>query len=236
MLTIFKREFKSYFSSPFGYAFIAILWILFGLFFTLLYAGGSSQTNSIFNNYYVNISLMVAFIPVLTMRLMSEDKRLKTDQLLRTAPIKSVDIVLGKFLAAFAIFAIGISITLVYQIFLACFVSVDWMVYLGCLVGVLLFGAALIAIGLFMSSLTESMVVAFVCSAAVSLVLVMLDFLTYLINGGLISKIISWISFSGRYSAFASGIFDYSNAVFFLSFAAVFLFLAVRVTETKKWA
>ena len=162
MAAIFKREFKSYFTSPFGYAILAAFLFLFGIMFAILYAGGSAETTGIFNNIFVIIGVMVALIPVMTMRLMSEDKRLKTDQALLTAPVSVTGIVLGKFFAAFLVFAIGISITLVFQIIVACYVSVDWMVYLGCVIGILLFGAALIAIDLFISSLTESQVVAFV--------------------------------------------------------------------------
>lgn len=236
MAAIFKREFKSYFTSPFGYAILAAFLFLFGIMFAILYAGGSAETTGIFNNIFVIIGVMVALIPVMTMRLMSEDKRLKTDQALLTAPVSVTGIVLGKFFAAFLVFAIGISITLVFQIIVACYVSVDWMVYLGCVIGILLFGAALIAIDLFISSLTESQVVAFVCSFAVSLALLMLDFASYLISNSFVSKLIGWISFSGRYNAFTSGVFDYSNAVFFLSITAVFLFFSVRTLESKRWA
>lgn len=236
MTAIFKREFKSYFTTPIGYAILVASLLVFGIMFSSLYAAGSAEITGIFNNMFTIIAFMVVIIPILTMRLLSEEKRLKTDQALLTAPVGVGAIILGKFFAAFLMFAVSISITLVFQIIVACYVSADWMVYLNCLIGMLLFGGALIAVGLFISSLTESPMVAVICSFAVSLALLMLDFAGYLINNSFFTKLIGWISFSGRYNAFTSGVFDYSNAVFFLSITAVFLFFAVRVLESKRWA
>ncbi|MCI8360893.1 MAG: ABC transporter permease [Clostridiales bacterium] len=236
MTAIFKREFKSYFTSPIGYAILVASLLVFGIMFSSMYAAGSAEIAGIFSNIFTVIAFMVVIIPILTMRLLSEEKRLKTDQALLTAPVGVSAIVLGKFFAAFLMFAVSVSITLIFQIIVSCYVSADWMVYLNCLIGMLLFGGALIAIGLFISSLTESPMVAVICSFAVSLALLMLDFAGYLINNSLVTKLIGWISFSGRYNAFTSGVFDYSNAVFFLSVTAVFLFFAVRVLESKRWA
>ncbi len=245
MSAIFRREFRSYFTSPFGYAILAACFFIFGLLFTVLLASGNQTLSTgagspdislIFSDIIIVIVIMIAITPVLTMRLLSEEKRQKTDQVLLTSTIRLSSIVLGKFFAAFCVYAIGISITLVYQIILACYGTVDWMVYLDCVLGALLLGGALIAIGEFISSLTGSSVISFVCSMAISLVLLVIDLVTAFINNSILSTIVSWISFYSRYVAFTGGILDYSNAVFFLSFMAVFLFLTVRVLEAKRWA
>lgn len=236
MSAIFKREFKAYFTSPVGYVILAAFFFSFGLLFWVYFANGLADISYVFQNQLLEIVVMVVLIPVLTMRLLSEDKRLKTDQALLTAPVKLSGIVLGKFFAAFAVYALGIAITLIFQILFSLQVTTDWAVYLGCVIGILLFGAALIAIDIFMSSLTESQVVAFVCSFAVAIALVLLEMASSLINVSFINTIVNWISFIGRYNAFTTGVFDFSNAIFFLSFTVTFLFFAVRMLESRRWA
>lgn len=233
MGAIFKREFKAYFTSPVGYIVLAAFLFFFGMSFTSMYAGGSADIYYVFSGIF---TVVVLAIPILTMRLMSEDKRQKVDQALLTAPVRLSSIVLGKYLAALAVFSVAFAITLVYQLIFALYVTPDWTIYLGNLVGILLFGSALIAIGLFISSLTDSQVVAALGSLAVSLVLIMIDSISQLTSSAFITTIVGWISFSGRYQAFVNGIFDLSNVIYFLSLTAVFLFLSVRVLEKKRWA
>ena len=116
------------------------------------------------------------------------------------------------------------------------YVKLNWYVYFSNVVGLLLFGAAIIAVGIFVSSLTESQVIAAIGSFAISLFILTLDTIAEMVNIGFITKVVEWFSFSGRYSTFVSGILDYSNIVFFVSFVAVFLFLTVRILDKRRWA
>ena len=108
--------------------------------------------------------------------------------------------------------------------------------FFGNFLGILFFGSGLISVGLFISSLTESQVVAAVASFAVSLGLMLLDVVSGMTSVSWVATLLSWLSFSGRYETFTQGIFDYSNAVFFLSFTAVFLLLTVQSLNRKRWA
>ena len=171
------------------------------------------------------------------MRTMSEDRRQKVDQVLITSPVSLYAIVFGKFFATLAIFMLGYSMTFVYQVIIAFQgVTVNWLIYIGNILGVLLIGSALIALGVFISSLTESQLVAAVGSFAASIVLYLMDSIASSIGVSWITKVVEWISFIGRYSAFAQGVIDYSNAVFFIGFTAIFIFLTVRVLDKRRYS
>ena len=113
MTAIFKREFKSYFATPIGYIVIAAFYFFLGLYFSMIYSVGAPEVNTII---VAMSSIIVFVIPVITMRLMSEDRRQKVDQALLTAPVKLTSIVMGKFLAALAVFAIGFAPTIIFEL------------------------------------------------------------------------------------------------------------------------
>ena len=114
MKAIFKREFKAYFTSPVGFAVLAIFYLFSGIMFGVFFQAGQPDISGIFAPWLFVISLVI--IPILTMRLFSEDKRQKTDQLMLTSPVKLRSIVLGKFFAAFSVFVIAIAITIAITI------------------------------------------------------------------------------------------------------------------------
>ena len=233
MTAIYKRELKGYFTSPLGYIVLVVYLALYGYMFSMLYAAGVPETSMIFSSF----SFITAFlIPVLTMLLFSEERRQKTDRALLTAPVSLTGIVMGKFLAALTVFGLSQAITLIYQTIFAFNVTVDWISYISCLVGTLLMAAALIAVGLFISSLTDSQIVAAVISIAVSVMLFSLDGFLSGVKVEWIVTALQWVSFQGRYYTFIEGLFDIANTVYFISFSAVFLFLTVRVQESKRWA
>ena len=233
MLAILKREFKSYFTSPIGYVCLAVFVLFEGFNFSILYSEGYPDLSYVFLGMFT-IALFI--IPILTMRLLSEDKRQKVDQALLTAPVSLWSIALGKFFAALSVFALGFSPTLIYQLILQAVSTPDWLVFFGNYLGIVLLGASLISLGLFISSLTESQVVAAVGSFAVSLAILSLDSLASVANSSIVDSIVGWISFSARYNAFISGTFDITNFIFFISFTAVFLFLTVRMLEKKRYS
>ena len=234
MRAIFKREFKTYFTSPIGYCVLAIMFALTGFFFVaynVQYA--TPDMTLVFQN--LQSYMLILVLPVLTMRLMSDDKRQKTDQLLFTAPVSLVGIVGGKFLAAMLLFAIGCSMTLVCSIIIAFQATPDWLVIFGNYLGLLLLGGMVIAIGLLISSLTESQFIAALGSFLASLVLILTDNLKTIFDSSIVSAVVDFISVNQRYSSFAAGTIQYDDIIFFLSMQALFLFLTVRLMDRKRW-
>ena len=233
MFAFWKRELSAYFSSPIGYIYLAVFYVFSGyFFFGVLYSNTTSLSN-VFNGMFTIIMLL---IPILTMRLMSEDLKNKTDQALLTAPISLVSLVLGKFLSALIVYCLGVAITLVYGVVIAAFAPPDWTVVFGNVLGMLLLGSALIAIGMFISALTENQVIAAVGGFAVGFSLILVNSLSSLISIDWMKKFVSGLSFMERYDEFTNGILDISNIFFFISVCAVFVFFTVRVIEKRRWA
>lgn len=234
MRAVFKREFHAYFQSPLGYVFIAVMYFFTAYyFFTYNLYKNTTDMSMLFDQLF---SVVLFLIPILTMRLMSEDKRAKTDQLLLTAPVSRIGIVMGKYLSALCVYLIAISASLLMAVVLSFYAAPDWPVIIGNVVGLVLLGASLIAICMFLSSLTESQVIAAVSGFAVSLFLVLVDALVYVVSGSLFQKLFSYMSFNGRYNGFTIGIIDFSNVLFFVSLGALFILLTAAVLEKRRWS
>lgn len=233
MAAIFRREFSSYFTSPIGYIYLTVFYFFSGWFFSGVVHSNSTDIASVFSSI---ILVLLFLIPLLTMRLLSEDKKQKTDQLLLTSPVSLSGLVYGKFLAAFCIYALGIAITLVYAVVLAGFAAPQWMVVAGNILGALLFGFTMISAGLFASSLTESQIISAIISFAIMLFIVLMDYFILLIPVKWFAKGLLSISFTSRYAEFTSGILDLSNVLYFLSVGVIFNFFTVRVLEKRRWS
>ena len=235
MAAIFRREFKTFFTSPIGYCVIALMFGMTGLLFVnynLYYL--TPDLTMVFQGLQMYMLLLV--LPILTMRLMSDDKRQKTDQLLLTSPVGLTGIVVGKFLAALLLFAISCSMTLICAVIIAFKATPDWLVVLGNYAGMLLLGGMIIAIGLLISCLTESQFIAALGTFIASLLLQMVDNLTMWFPGvGWIAKVTSFLSVTQRYGSFTAGTIHYDDVIFFLSMQALFLFLTVRLLDRKRW-
>lgn len=236
MSAVFKREFKAFFTSPVGYFVLAVLFGFAGFYFFAnnMYMRSADLTG-VFGGLFTIVLLLV--LPVLTMRLFSDEKRQRTDQALLTAPVSLTGIALGKFFAALLMFAIGISITIVFAIIIAFQVTPDWLVIIGNYVGLLLLGGMIIAIGMFISSLTESQFIAALGTFAISFALLMVDSLSSVFYSvSWIGTVVEFISVSARYNEFTSGVINYDNIVFFISMIGLFVFLTVRVLDRKRWS
>lgn len=234
MGAIFRREVLSYFTSPIGYIFLAAFYASSAVIFSVnSLENGSTKLDSVFAQLMI---ILIVLIPILTMRTISEEKKNKTDQCLLTSPVSLFGIVAGKFLAAFLIYVLGVAITLVYAVVVSAFAAPDWTVILGNIVGLVLLGAAFIAVGIFCSSFTENQIVSAVVSFIALIVLYLFTTIGNLIPVEFISNIFSKLSFWERYYGFTYGLFDLSNVLFFISEAIVFLFLSVRVLERRRWA
>lgn len=234
MGAIFRREVLGYFTSPIGYIFLAAFYAFSAFFFTTSsIQNGSTDMNTMFSQLML---ILVVLIPILTMRTMAEDKKSKTDQCLLTAPVSLGGIVAGKFLAALLVYTCAVAVTVIYAVIVAGYAAPDWMVIIGNVVGLELFGASFIAVGIFCSSLTENQVVAAVISFISILALNLLSIIGGLLPWETVQNIFLKLSFYERYSGFTYGMFDLSNVLFFVSAIVIFLFLTVRVLEKRRWS
>ncbi len=234
MRAIIKRELYSYFCSPLAYVIMAIFLFFAGLFFTLICL---SNSNSKLTYVFTNMFLVTTFLtPMLCMRLMSDEKRLKTDQALLTSPVSILGIVLGKFFAACLLFLISMSIFLIFGLVLSFFTSPGWPVILCNLLGLFLLAATFISIDIFLSSLTESQVIAAVCGFAAGLFVYLLDNVANAVTVSVVRKVLNAVSFMAHYQNFTVGILNLADIIFFLSIIALFVFLTVRVIEKKRWS
>lgn len=234
MGAIFRRELNSFFKSSIAYIFLSVFFICSGYFF---YGGplraATSDMSSMFNALFMVILIL---IPVLTMKLLSEEKKQKTDQGLLTAPISLWSIVLGKYFAALTLYTMGISIIFVYALILSYFGAVLWTSVLANFLALFLLGAAFIAVGLFVSSLTENQMSSAVASFLALMLLYMIDSLAALFQSETIKDIFVSLSFYTRYMEFTMGMFNLSSVIFYISAAFLFNFFSVRVLEKRRWS
>jgi ABC-2 type transport system permease protein len=234
MLAILNREFRAYFQSPLGYVFVAAFYFFSGYyFFTYNLFGHTSNMTRLFELLF---PVVLFLVPVLTMRLMSEDKRLKTDQLLLTAAVSRLDIVLGKYFAAVFVFLIAISATMLQAAVMSFFVPPHWPTILGNFIGLFFLGTTLIAICMSLSALTESQVIAAVAGFVVSLFLMLVDALALVVNSSFLQELFRHLSFNDRYTPFTLGILELPHVVFFLSMSALFVLLTVAVLDRNRWS
>jgi ABC-2 type transport system permease protein len=234
MSAVFKREFRNFFTSPVGYVVLAALGFCAGLFFYIVnIVGFSSDLSYVFGNMF---PFVLIILPLVTMRLFSEEKRQKTDQALLTSPVSLTGIVMGKYFAALLVYALALLELIVFAMIIAFQVTPDWTVFLGNSIGLLLIGGFVISIGLLISSLTESQLIAAIGTLGISFVLLLMDGIAYQFsNIKILTTVVNFLSVSQRYNSFTSGIIAYDNIIYFVSMQALFLFLTVRVLDRKRW-
>lgn len=235
MGAVFRRELRSFFTNPIGYVVLAVFYFISGyFFFSDNLSANSADLTTVFFKLF---SIVLLTVPFLTMRLFSEEKRQKSDQALFTAPVSLTGIVIGKFLATVVLYLLCLSITLVFGVVIAFGGAVpDWTMLIGNYLGLLLVGCLIIAIGVFVSALTESQVIAAVGTLVISLGLMSVDFIgTLFASFAWIAKTADFLSVNNRYSDFALGLIYYDNVFFFLSLQALFIFLTVRILDKSRW-
>ena len=233
MGAIYRREMNAFFISGIAYVFLSVFFLLSGIFFyNGVIAGGTTETSALFSSMFI---IVLFLIPILTMKLMSEEKKNRTDQGLLTAPVGLWSIVLGKYFAALTLFVIAESIVFVYSIILAYLGNVVWSTLLGNYFAMLFLGWAFIAVGLFISSLTENQMAAAVASMLALFMLYLFDSLASNVSNEILNKLMMSLSFYSRYIEFTQGVFNLSSVVFFLSTAFLFNFFTVRVLDKRRW-
>ena len=235
MLAIFKRELRAYFTGVIGYVFLVLYLALAGVIFcyTTLFAMSSEVTT--FYTFMMIFSGIMLLL--LTMKSFSEEKKMKTEALLLTAPVSLPSMVIGKFLASLTVFAGAEILTTLYFLFLIPYAKLKFAVLVGNSLALLLVGTVFIAIGLFVSSLTENQLSAAVGTIAIILAFLGIGFLGSLVPSSYaIRYVLDALSIFTRFQTFVNGYFDLASIVYYLSCTAVFLWLTVRVYDRRRFS
>lgn len=234
MIAIFKKEFRNYFMSPIGYIFVAVFTFLASMFYcTGVLLNGQADISVMFSN----VNLVYLFLTaLLTMRLLSEEKNKKTEQLLLSSPVSITGIVMGKYLAAMAVFGVTVIISLIYPAVMFMYSEPALSEIIGSYIGFILLWGAFISVGVFISSLTESQMIAGVFTFASLLLIYFISWFEQSVQNEVVRKVIGWFSLLSRYSEFQSGILNIGNVIYYLSFIFAFLFLTVRVIDKKRYS
>ena len=234
MFAIYKRELRSYFTTPIGYIFAAVYLCLSAAVFcfTTLYVL-SADTTTYFS---VMVFAFVVLLPLLTMKSFSEERKTKTEQLFLSAPVTITGVVLAKFLSAFTVFFGCTLLSSLNFIILFTHAQPSAALILGNLVALILVGMAFLSVGIFISTLTESQLSAAVITISVLLLFLVIGFLNSFIGAPWLRFLLSGLSVFSRFQNFANGIFDVAALVYYLSLSFVFLFLAVRVYDRRRYA
>ncbi|MBR6761681.1 MAG: ABC transporter permease [Oscillospiraceae bacterium] len=234
MGAIFRREIGAYFTSGIAYIFLAVFWLFSGYFFYVSCL--NSATTDMSGMFQSLFMICIFLIPILTMRLFSEEKKQKTEQGLLTAPVSLGEIVFGKYFAALCLYTIGILMPFLYALILSSFGTVEWGIVLSNFLALFLLGAAFISVGTLVSALTENQVAAAVLSFVALMTLYMVDLIASLVTIGWIQKALNALSFYTKYFSITCGLFNVSTIVFYLSVALIFNYLTIRVFERRRWS
>jgi ABC-2 type transport system permease protein len=233
--TVAGRELGAYFLSPIAYAVNAVFLFACGMAFGLgtFFNGGEASLRSMFEFWIVLILVFV--LPMLTMRLVSDELRTGTIETLMTVPVTETDIVLGKFLGAFAFFLILLVAILLYPLLLSMYGSIDLKLLLCHYIGLVLLGALYIAVGLFFSACTKHQVIAVLISFALLALMTFASHALAQLVEGWPRVILQQISVRTHFSEFVRGMLDLNHVVFFLTTTGFFLFLTVKRLEMRRW-
>lgn len=235
MFAIYMRELKSYFLTAIGYVYCGMFLVVSGLAFaqcTLL----KQSTDSIGEYFVWMIIIFAVLIPLLTMKLIAEDRKTRTDQILLTSPVSVTGIVMGKYLAALTVYASTFLVNSFNFVLLAKYGEPNAISILTNILGVFLLGAAFIAIGIFLSSLTENQLIAAVSAMGVNAAMLLVSLLADNISGTALRTVVKCFSVLDRFAPFTHQMLDVSAIVYYLSLAAAFLFLTTRVIEKRRWS
>jgi len=248
---ITKKELVSYFTSPIAYIVVSVFLLLSGFFFYSLVWWFNSQSMQMAQNPYyyqqVNINQMVfaplfhnlsiillLILPLLSMRLFSEEKKMGTEELLYTSPLSITQIILGKYLASLIVLLAMLFLSAIPTIFTFIYGNPEPLPYLLGYLGLFLLGAAFLGLGIFWSSLTENQIVSAVLTFGTLLLFWVLSWAGYS-AGGLWKDLLNYLSFFEHFDGMTRGIFDTSDLVYYLTFAFFGLFLTHSVIQSRRW-
>jgi ABC-2 type transport system permease protein len=250
VIAIAQKELKGYFASPIAYVVIGFFALMFGYFYYALLvffqqqsmqAGGFGGPEALDVNQqlirpvFLNASVIVLFVlPMVTMRTYAEEKRSGTIELLLTAPLTDVQIILGKFFGAMALYAAMLAVTVVHVAVLFLFGNPEWRPVVTGYLGLLLMGGCFVATGLLISSLTKNQIVAGMVTFAVFLMLWVINWVASF-QGPTAQAILNYLSVTEHLDDFTRGILDTKHLVYYLSFITFGLDLTVRAVDTERW-
>ncbi len=229
--TIMRRELMAYFVSPIAYVVTALFLALHGYMFSLILFFSQEATMRYLFGTMTTVLLFIA--PVLAMRLLAEEYRSGTIELLLTAPLRDWELVLGKWLASVVLWAVMLLFTLVYPYFLYLYGPPDWGPVVSGYVGIFLFGAALLALGTLASALTENQIVAAILGTVFTVGLWVLRGAGDLL-GGTLSRVVNYIALADHTMDFTRGVVDTRDLLYFMSVMVLALFLATRAVEVRR--
>lgn len=248
--TICQKELKSYFASPVAYGLMVFFAVIAGYFFyiaTAIFVSRGAQMEMqgrgmpmdvnewVIRPVLMNVSVIGLFlIPMITMRLFAEEKRSGTIELLTTSPIRDIEVIIGKWLAAVLMYACILGLSALNILVLFFFGKPDWKPVLVGFLGLLLQGGCLLAIGTFISTTTRNQIIAGVGAFAVSLLLWVLDWSNAL-GATPTTKVLSYLSVVSHFEPFSKGVIDTKDVLFYLSVIFFGLFLTARSMESLRW-
>lgn len=232
---IARRELASYFNAPVAYIVIVTFLLITGwMFFSQLFLSNRADLRPLFSPSPFSPSMLLVIIaPAVTMRLIADERKSGTIELISTMPIRKWEIVLGKFLAGYGLLSVAIASTLVYAITVAFLGSLDWGTVMSGYFGLLLFAAALVAIGVFCSSITQNQIIAFILGFIICAALYFVYWLQFFVPQGL-APLVEFISVSSHLESLARGVIDTRNIIYYVSLTAGALFLANRVMAKQR--
>ena len=247
ILLIAGKEFRSYLKSPMAYI-VAFIFLIFTGSFFVFYLSSNNYSDTSIRGFADPLALfglgglgnifLLLFASIITMRLISEERKMGTWELLLTSPVKDVDVVMGKFIGSFGLLASIIALTIYYPIMLYIFGDPDTGPIVSSYIGLFLFGSAALAIGIFASSITANQIVAAVVSLGITGGLWVLGVLPQQIASmpaGL-KTVFNFVSLSGHSAGFVVGVLDTRDIIYFVSITVLFLYLAARSLESSRWS
>lgn len=236
ILAICSKELYTYFVSPIAYFVIIVFTAISGFLFSnwLITLSGNSSGAAVMQIVFGNLStILLFFTPVLTMKLLAEERKSGTIELLLTSPITDVQVVLGKFFASWTLLLIMLGLTLLFPFLASRFGTLDTGVLLSGYLGLILISSCFLSFGLLMSSMSKNQIVAALTSFGFFITLWVIGSLAN--KAGSIGKILSYLSFMDHYNDFARGVIKLNDVVFYLSFMSVCLFATFKSIESSKW-
>lgn len=232
---IFRREFRAYFDSPIAYVFITVfLAVINWFFFRDFFLAGEASLRSFFGTLPL---YFLFFVPAVSMRLWSEERKMGTVELLLTLPVQDWEVVVGKFLAGLALIAVSLFLTFPLALTVQGLGRPDMGAILTSYLGGLLLGAAYLAIGFFVSSLTENQIVAYILGITFCFVFFIIgENLVLISTPGFLVPFFKYLGLGNHFESIARGVIDSRDLVYYASLIGFFLFLNVRSVAERRWA
>ncbi len=233
---IFRKDFGTYFNSPIAYVVVAVYLVVSGGLFWPAFFDPQGLGEASLRPFFAMAPFFFAvFVPAITMRLLAEEKRSGTIQLLATLPVRDIEVVVGKFFAAMGLIGTALLLTLPWALTVESVGDPDWGPIWGGYIGLMLMCGAYVAIGMFASALTENQIVAFIVGFVICFGFFLMGKVVELVPDALV-PVVEMISFDHHFQNIARGVVDSRNVIYYLSVTALCLAGAMQALERRKWA